>query len=150
MSIHKLQVEAIQQGTVIDHIPAGNGLKIINRLQLLNSDVRLTVGLNLPSGEMGCKDLIKVDQWRFTQDEAAELALFAPNATINVINDYKVVDKFRMSQPEELNGLFDCPNHNCITHNEPVDTKFYVRNSGADMKLRCHYCERSFSSALFG
>lgn len=150
MSIHKLQVEAIQQGTVIDHIPAGNGLKIINRLQLLNSDVRLTVGLNLPSGEMERKDLIKVDQWRFTEHEAAELALFAPKATINVIDNYRVVKKFHMSQPEVLNGLFDCPNQNCITHNEPVETKFYVRSGGSGMKLRCHYCERSFSSELFG
>lgn len=147
--IHQLQVEAIAQGTVIDHIPAGKGLKIIHRLQLKYSNIRLTIGLNLPSGAMNCKDLIKINALMLSQKEAAELALFAPEATLNIIDNYAVVQKFKMAKPERLQGVFACPNPNCITHCEPVSSLFLVRQHQNQLRLRCHYCERSFSEELF-
>jgi aspartate carbamoyltransferase regulatory subunit len=145
----KMQVEAICQGTVIDHITTGQGLKILNRLQLINDKIRLTVGLNLPSGQYGSKDIIKVENWMFSKDEANELALLAPNATVNIIEDYKVVSKFHMELPEVLVGIFSCPNTNCITHSEPVDSKFTIRVEGDQVRLRCHYCEEFFNKKLF-
>jgi aspartate carbamoyltransferase regulatory subunit len=145
----KMQVEAICQGTVIDHITTGQGLKILNRLQLINDKIRLTVGLNLPSGQFGSKDIIKVDNWMFSKDEANELALLAPNATVNIIEDYKVVSKFHMELPEVLVGIFSCPNSNCITHSEPVDSKFTIREEDDQVRLRCHYCEEFFNKKLF-
>jgi len=92
----KMQVEAICKGTVIDHITAGQGLRILNRLQLINDKIRLTVGLNLPSVQFGTKDIIKAENWMFSKDEANELALLAPNATVNIIEDYKVVEQVRL------------------------------------------------------
>ncbi len=145
---NKLQVEAICNGTVIDHIPAGQGVKILDRLHLLNSDARITVGFNLPSQEQEAKDIIKVEGRKFTGQEANELALFAPTATINVIDDYKVVGKFKMSTPETLKGVLGCPNSNCITHNEPVESFFYLRQTEDDVQLKCHYCEKSFSKSI--
>ncbi|MCH8530237.1 MAG: aspartate carbamoyltransferase regulatory subunit [Saccharospirillum sp.] len=151
----KLMVEAIQTGTVIDHIPAGKGLTILSRLQIRNAQARLTVGLNLPSGGSGLKDLIKIDEWRFTENDAAELALFAPDATVNIIEDYRVVKKFSIGLPERFVGVFTCPNTNCITHNEPVDSRFTViqrpaqPQRSAQVLLRCDYCERSFADTLF-
>ncbi|MFC1796660.1 aspartate carbamoyltransferase regulatory subunit [Pseudomonadota bacterium] len=145
----KMQVEAICQGTVIDHITTGQGLKILNRLQLINDKIRLTVGLNLPSGQFGSKDIIKVDNWMFSKDEAYELALLAPNATVNIIEDYKVVSKFHMELPEILEGIFSCPNSNCITHSEPVDSKFTIKTEDEQVQLRCHYCEELFNKQLF-
>lgn len=142
-------VEAIQSGTVIDHIPAGKGLVILGRLQIKNAQARLTVGLNLPSKGSGLKDLIKVDEWPFTEQDAAELALFAPDATVNIIEDYRVVRKFPISLPETFVGVFPCPNSNCITHNEPVETRFRVLTQDQRVQLRCHYCERSFADTLF-
>lgn len=142
-------VEAIESGTVIDHIPAGKGLVILGRLQIKNAEARLTVGLNLPSKGSGLKDLIKVDEWPFTEQDAAELALFAPNATVNIIEDYRVIRKFPISLPEVFVGVFPCPNSNCITHNEPVETRFKVLTQGERVQLRCHYCERSFADTLF-
>ncbi|MFK0571980.1 aspartate carbamoyltransferase regulatory subunit [Endozoicomonas sp.] len=144
----KLQVEAICQGTVIDHIPAGQGVKILDRLHLLNSEARITVGFNLPSQARGFKDIIKVEGRMFTEQEANELALFAPSATINVIDDYRVVDKFTMTTPKTLRGAFACPNSNCITHNEPVSSYFYLRQKSSDIQLKCHYCEKSFSKEI--
>ena len=145
---HKLQVEAIGSGTVIDHIPAGMGVKILERLHLLNSDARITVGFNLPSKAQGKKDIIKVEGRQFSEQEANELALFAPTATINVINDYHVVDKFNMSLPDSLKGIFDCPNSNCISHQEPVDSTFYLRQKNDDVQIKCHYCEKTFSKGI--
>jgi len=145
----KMQVEAINRGTVIDHIPAGQGLKIVNRLQLLDNQVRLTVGFNLSSGVDGHKDLIKVDDWLMTESEANELALLAPNATINIIEDYNVVSKFKMATPKELIGVFQCPNSNCISNSEPVSSKLFVKTTEDRVQLKCHYCEKLFSKELF-
>ncbi len=145
---NKLQVEAIRKGTVIDHIPAGQGVKILDRLHLLDGDARITVGFNLPSKLQGRKDIIKVADRMFTEQEANELALFAPSATINVIDEYNVVGKFKMSIPESLLGVFECPNSNCISHNEPVSSQFHLRQNKGDIQLKCHYCEKSFSKDI--
>ena len=145
---NKLQVEAIRKGTVIDHIPAGQGVKILDRLHLLDGDARITVGFNLPSDLQGRKDIIKVTDRMFTEQEANELALFAPSATINVIDEYSVVDKFKMAMPESLVGVFECPNSNCISHNEPVSSQFHLKQSKGDIRLKCHYCEKSFSKDI--
>ncbi|WP_067586344.1 aspartate carbamoyltransferase regulatory subunit [Endozoicomonas ascidiicola] len=144
----KLQVEAIGTGTVIDHIPAGHGVKVLDRLQVLNSDARITVGFNLPSDELGAKDIIKVEGRQFTEQEANELMLFASSATINVIEDYKVVGKFKMSMPETMTGVLACPNSNCISHNEPVQSQFSLKQGKIDVMMKCHYCEKSFSKNI--
>ncbi len=145
----KLQVEAIAHGTVIDHVPAGQGIKILKFFQLSAAQERITVGLNLPSGERQQKDLIKVENTVFDENQANQLALFAPNATINVIEDFEVVRKFHVSTPEQIKGVFACPNSNCISHNEPIDSNFYIRHQQQEIKLKCHYCEKSFDRSLF-
>ncbi|MCJ8314644.1 MAG: aspartate carbamoyltransferase regulatory subunit [Saccharospirillaceae bacterium] len=147
--LHKLQVEAIEKGTVIDHIPAGQGLKIINHLQLMDKKLRLTVGLNLPKESGEFKDLIKVNEWHLVNEEAENLFLFAPDATINQIENYKVVKKYKMKAPKLLKGVFDCRNQNCISLTEPVDSKFIVDQSDKGLRLQCHYCERWFRDWVF-
>jgi len=144
-----MQVEAICHGTVIDHIPPGKGLKILNRLHLSNEKVRLTVGLNLPSAQYGTKDIIKAENWIFSKDEANELALLAPDATINLIEDYRVISKSRVELPDELKGIFSCPNSNCITHSEAVHSRFSIHAENGQIRLRCHYCEKLFDQELF-
>ncbi|MBU2862706.1 aspartate carbamoyltransferase regulatory subunit [Reinekea forsetii] len=144
-----MAVEAITEGTVIDHIPAGQGLNILARIQKRNPDARLTVGLNLPSKGSGLKDIVKVEGWLFSEQDAAEMALYAPSATVNIITNYKVDKKFQIGLPEHFVGIFECPNSNCISHSEPTATRFSVRRKSDQIALRCHYCERSFSDALF-
>jgi len=144
----KLQVEAIAFGTVIDHIPAGQGVKILKFFELADGQQRITIGLNLPSGK-GCKDLIKVTDTQFTQEQANQLALFAPDATVNLIEHYKVVTKFTVAIPKQVVDVLTCPNSNCICHNEPVASRFYVRTTDTTVKLKCHYCEKSFESRFF-
>lgn len=145
----QLSVEAIAHGTVIDHIPAGQGIKILKFFQLTDQQAPITVGLNLKTNDGSkSKDLIKVENTHFTEEQANQLALFAPQATINVIEDYEVVNKFRVKLPDTVSNVLSCPNSNCITHVEPVSSKFYISQQ-AETKLKCYYCEKGFSQLLF-
>ena len=92
----QLQVEAIRNGSVIDHIPAGQGIKILKLFHLLDTRERITVGLNLPSAALVAKDLIKVENTLLTEAQANQLALFAPHATVNIIEDFQVVKKHQL------------------------------------------------------
>ena len=132
----QLQVEAICNGSVIDHIPAGQGIKILKLFHLLDTRQRITVGLNLPSAALGSKDLIKVENTQLTADQANQLALFAPQATVNIIEDFKVVTKHQLELPGEIVGVFACPNSNCISHREPVRSRFGVRSTQGEVRLK--------------
>lgn len=145
----KMKVKAIKRGTVIDHITPGQGLKILNRLHLINDKIRVTVGLNLPSNQMGSKDIIKVEDWLFSMDEANELALLAPDATVNIIEDHKVASKIKVELPDELTGIFPCPNANCVSHSEPVESCFSIHSEQDGVFMRCCYCELLFRKEHF-
>jgi aspartate carbamoyltransferase regulatory subunit len=144
MNKSQLQVEAIHNGTVIDHIPAGQGIKILQLFGLVQTHEKITVGLNLPSRALGAKDIIKVENTRLSAAQANQLALFAPQATVNLIEDFEVVEKLQLHLPEKVEGVFSCPNSNCISHNEPVASKFRVRAVDGQVRFRCRYCEKSF------
>ncbi|TXR53690.1 aspartate carbamoyltransferase regulatory subunit [Reinekea thalattae] len=150
-----MAVEAILKGTVIDHVPTGQGLNILSLIQKRDPQAQITVGLNLPSKGNGKKDIIKVEGWLFSQHDAGEMALYAPTATVNVIDNYAVVKKFKIELPDQFVGLFACPNSNCISHTEPVASRFSVsqtHNAEANthkVRLQCHFCERTFSDSLF-
>jgi aspartate carbamoyltransferase regulatory subunit len=83
-----------------------------------------------------------------TEVQANELALFAPKATVNVIADFQVVKKHKLEMPETVEGIFACPNSNCISHVEPVSSFFYVEAHGNDTNLKCKYCEKGFSKDI--
>lgn len=136
-----LSVSAIQEGTVIDHIAAGKALKI---LKILPYDTHLvTVGLNLKSASMGLKDLIKVEQIFLTPSQAAEIAIFSPQATVNVIQNFKIVKKFPVALPAEILGIFHCPNKRCVTRHEKTLSRFSIE-TGKEVFLKCHYCDHQF------
>ena len=137
---NKLQVEAIKCGTVIDHIPAQVGFKLLSLFKLTETDQRITIGLNLPSGEMGRKDLIKIENTFLTEEQVNQLALYAPQATVNRIDNYDVVGKSRPSLPERINNVLVCPNSNCISHAEPVSSSFAVKKRlGFNFRLRLRH-----------
>lgn len=144
----KLQVEAIEHGSVIDHIPAQQGVKILKFFKFTQTKEKITIGLNLSTYSGKSKDLIKIENTFFNDQQANQLALFAPNATINQIKDFKVVNKFKVQLPSSFIGVLACPNSNCISHNEPVKSVFYVKQKNT-LKLKCHYCEKSFERATF-
>ncbi|KLV11237.1 MULTISPECIES: aspartate carbamoyltransferase regulatory subunit [Photobacterium] len=144
----QLQVEAIKNGTVIDHIPANVGFKVLKLFNMHQTNQRVTVGLNLPSSALGAKDLIKIENIFINEEQANQLALYAPKATVNQIENYEVVKKLTLSLPEQINAIFKCPNSNCISHGEPVDSSFKVIIKHDDVQLKCKYCEKVFSREI--
>ncbi|AYV21740.1 aspartate carbamoyltransferase regulatory subunit [Vibrio mediterranei] len=144
----QLQVEAIKNGTVIDHIPANIGIKVLKLFAMDQSKQRVTIGLNLPSSALGCKALLKIENVFITEEQANKLALYAPHATVNQIENYEVCKKLALKLPETITGVFECPNSNCITHNEPVDSSFKVFEKHQDIRLKCKYCEKVYSREI--
>ena len=144
----QLQVEAIKNGTVIDHIPANVGFKVLKLFKMHKTNQRVTVGLNLPSSALGGKDLIKIENIFISEEQASQLALYAPQATVNQIENYEVVKKLTLTLPEQITAVFKCPNTNCISHGEPVDSSFKVITKKEDIQLKCKYCEKVFSREI--
>ena len=145
MPNQKMSVEAIKDGTVIDHIPAGQGLAILRQFKLLHYGSAVTVGFNLPSKSAGTKDIIKIANVHLDDAAANRLALFAPNATVNVIADFAVVAKKALTLPDTISEVFRCPNPQCASHGEPVASRFYVREKHGSTRLKCHYCEKTYA-----
>ena len=141
----QLQVEAIKNGTVIDHIPAHVGIKVLKLFSMQKSNERITIGLNLPSSALGAKDLLKIENVFINKEQANKLALYAPYATVNQIEDYQVVKKLELELPKIVTGVFECPNSNCITHGEPVESHFNVIEKKDSIRLKCKYCEKVYS-----
>ncbi len=143
-----LSVSAIKEGTVIDHIAPGQALNLIRHLQLAATGMRVTIGLNLKSHSCGLKDLIKLEGIFITETQASQIAVFSPFSTVSVIEDYKVVKKFRVSLPEKIEGLLVCPNFRCVTHSEKISTLFKVEEENGRSLLRCKFCEKTFHLEL--
>lgn len=148
MKDKKMQVEAICNGYVIDHIPSGQGVKILKLFSLTDTNQRVTVGFNLPTHSGKAKDLIKVENTEISKSQANQLALLAPDATINVIREFEVIDKHKLTLPEQVEDVFPCPNSNCITHGEPVMSSFTVKRIRNSIGLKCKYCEKTFSKQI--
>lgn len=136
-----LQVAALKNGTVIDHIPSDKLFTVVSLLGLKNSDNNMTIGNNLESKKLGKKGIIKVADRFFTDEEISRLSVVAPNVKLNIIHDYEVVEKKQVIMPEEIKGLVKCNNPKCITNNEPMTTIFHVIDKEQGI-LKCHYCEK--------
>lgn len=145
MTAKTLMVEAIENGTVIDHIPAGQAFRIMELLRVKNANNAVTLGLNLDSKRLGKKDVLKISDRFLSEAEANEIAVFASEAKINIIRDYQVVEKIIAKLPKQLSKILVCPNHNCISHAEPIDSLFEVEAGRSTIHLVCHYCERVFT-----
>ena len=145
----QLQVEAIRNGTVIDHIPAGQALKILKLFHFLDTHQAITVGFNLPSKAFGHKDLIKIENASLTEDQANQLAIFAPDATVNIIQELKVIEKRKLCLPERIKHIVSCPNSNCITHADATAvSNFQVLNQNGRIRLKCRFCEKVFDKSI--
>ncbi|MCF8370345.1 MAG: aspartate carbamoyltransferase regulatory subunit [Bacteroidales bacterium] len=137
----ELKVSAIKDGTVIDHIPARDLFTVISILGLENLDNHLTIGNNLDSKKLGRKAIIKISDKFFKDEDINKIALVAPQAKLNIIKDYEVVEKKTVEVPEKAVGIAKCVNPKCITNNEKVSTKFKVI-VGKEISLKCEYCEK--------
>jgi aspartate carbamoyltransferase regulatory subunit len=139
----QLKVDPIKKGTVIDHISAGKALQVADILNLRNPKNLMMIGVNLSSNKMQKKDIIKIENRVLTNDEVNSIALISPNASLIIIEDYKVVKKQRIALPKHIQKHIVCPNPNCVTNIENVSTKFEVANNNP-VEVRCEYCEKKY------
>ncbi len=139
----ELKVSAIENGTVIDHIPAKSLFQVVKILKLNSIPNQILIGNNLQSQKYGSKGIIKVNDKYFEAQELNKIALVAPSATLIVIKDFTVVYKKNVELPKEIKQFVKCVNPNCITNNEDIETKFEVhKDEGGQIKLLCNYCEK--------
>lgn len=138
----QLKVSAIKNGTVLDHIPSEQVFKVIDILNLDGSQHPLTIGVNLDSKSMGRKGIIKIAERFFRDDELNKIALIAPNASVNIIKDFEVVEKKVLTIPETISGIVKCINPMCVTNHENITAKFKTIVNGDRIQLQCKYCEK--------
>ena len=138
------QVEAIANGTVIDHIPSDMTLKVARLISDAHDQV--FIGMNLRSTRIGRKGVVKISRRELDDHEASSLALIAPSATICIIRDYVVIAKHQVPVPAIFQDVAKCSNPNCVTNHERWSTRFAVVVENP-LTVRCQYCERIFDAA---
>ncbi len=138
----KLMVSALENGTVLDHIPSEQVYRALDILNLKGVENRITIGINLTSRHLGKKGIIKIADKFFADEELNRLALIAPNATVNIIRDFKVVEKRKLTMPQEVEGVARCMNPRCITNHQPIRTRFTTVVRDGEVLLLCRYCEK--------
>ena len=141
MAKKTLRVSKIKSGTVIDHITSGHALDVIKIMGITGrTGGVVTVAMNIPSKKLGGKDMVKVEGRELKSEEVDKIALLAPHATINIIRDYKAVEKQRVKLPSVIRGIVKCANPACVSNSdEPIQSTFYVERE-EPLRLKCHYC----------
>ena len=139
----KLLVRKIRNGTVIDHIPSGNALRVLKVLGITGEEgMRISIVMNTDSGKLGKKDIIKIEGRELNIKEVNIIALIAPTATINIIRNYRVVSKESVEIPDYIKDIVKCANPNCITNQEDDLKPRFETISKNPLLLRCVYCDR--------
>lgn len=144
--VEDIKIPPIRNGTVIDHIADGQALNVLKILGVNenNVDSSISIGMHVPSTKNGMKwkDMVKLEDVEVDPVTVSKIALIAPQATISIIRDYYVAEKFDVVLSDVVVGLVKCSNPNCITNKgEPVSPKFHVEIRNPP-KLRCVYCDR--------
>ena len=145
MTEDKLKIERIHKGTVIDHIDAGYALTILSLTGLEESPNLMTIGINVPSKKYKKKDIIKIEGVFLNETQMQQISILSPNATISLIDDYKVIEKINVKLPKIIKKLILCQNATCIVNSqkEPIFSEFLVLDE-KPLKIQCVYCDRIY------
>jgi aspartate carbamoyltransferase regulatory subunit len=142
----QLLVRRIKDGTVIDHIESGKALLVLRTLDITGKEGNvITVALNVPSSKHHKKDIIKVENKFLEKNETNKLALIAPHATINIIKEYRLVEKRKIQLPDSIIGVFKCPNLKCVTNSDEYIKPVINIIDKEKIILRCRYCFRTLT-----
>ena len=134
-----MNIDSIQNGVVIDHITAGNGMRLYSLLGLDSLDVSVAIIKNVVSRKMGKKDIIKIDA-----DIPVDFQVIGyvdPGATLNIIRDGKLVSKQTVEMPDRLVDVIRCYNPRCITSTEQELKQIFKLTDREKRVYRCIYCE---------
>ena len=141
----KLKIDKISKGTVIDHIDAGYALTILSLTGLDESKNLMTIGVNVSSQKFQTKDIIKIEGVFLNETQMQQISILSPNATISLIDNYKVIEKKKVKMPKVIKKLILCTNQTCISNSEkePISSEFIVIEE-KPLKIQCIYCERIY------
>ena len=145
--LREIKIQPIKNGTVIDHIKAGSALRVMRILDIPkeNSSSPIAIGINVDSKHIGKKDILKIEDRELDASEVHKIALIAPSATISIIRNYEVVEKYQVKLPDEIEGIVKCTNPSCISNSrEPIKSKFRVISDKKPC-IRCVFCDRELS-----
>ena len=134
-----MNIDSIQNGVVIDHITAGNGMRLYQLLGLDNLEVSVAIIKNVVSRKMGKKDIIKIDA-----DIPVDFQVIGyvdPGATLNIIRDGQLVRKQAVEMPDRLTDVIRCYNPRCITSTEQELKQIFKLTDREKRVYRCIYCE---------
>ena len=135
-------VSAIENGTVLDQIPASKSLMITRLLRLEDDPSFVAIAMRVKSKKMGTKDIIKIQGRELTSDELDALGLISPGVTYVIVKDYEVVSKRKVEIPSEVSGILKCINPTCASNfREPIVPSFKIIESNP-LLLRCDFCDR--------
>lgn len=146
----EIKVAPIKNGTVIDHISCGMAFKVLKILGISDANVDSTVSvlMHVPSKKTEWKDIVKVEDKELEPIEVDKISLVAPDATINIIRNFEVVEKKRVELPDVAVGILKCGNPNCVTNSrEPVRTEFVLKSRNP-IRLSCSYCGRELENIV--
>ena len=135
-----MKIDSIQNGIVLDHITAGNAMKIYYDLGLDKLDCSVALIQNVKSDKMGKKDIIKVDKDEYDIDLDV-IGYIDPTVTISIIKDGVTIEKKRVELPEKLINIKRCKNPRCITAIEPGIDHIFKLTDRERRVYRCIYCE---------
>lgn len=136
-----MNIDSIKNGIVIDHIGAKKGMKIYEALKLNDLDCAVAIITNAKSEKKGRKDIIKIDQEIDIDMEV--IGFIEPNATINIVKDNQLVDKYNVTLPEKIVNIAKCQNPRCITSIEKDLDQIFTLTDKENQVYRCKYCEMS-------
>ncbi len=136
-----MNIDSIKNGIVIDHIQAKKGLEIYEALNLRDLDCSVAIITNAKSEKMGRKDIIKID--KVMEINMDVIGFIEPNATINVVQNDKLVNKYQVGLPEKIVNIAKCQNPRCITSIEKDLDQVFTLTDKQNQVYRCQYCETS-------
>lgn len=132
-----MNIDSIENGYVIDHIPAGKGMAVYEALSLNKLSCQVAIITNAKSKKNEVKDIIKIND--LINLDLDVIAFIAKDATVNVIKNNERVDKKKLSLPLEVKNIVKCQNPHCISNNEKIDHVFKLTDTNGT--YRCVYCE---------
>ena len=142
-----MKVQPIRNGTVIDHIIAGKGVKIMDLLGFNQEGTAILSIMNVKSKKLGRKDIIKIEDRELSEEDINKVALLSPRCNINIIRNYTVSEKIEAKVPRVNIGIAKCNNQNCISNNQRnLESKLELKDEDT-FTLKCMYCKRWINGA---